>query len=92
LSVARLIFQDAPLVLLDEPAASLDRDGEAELMRILKDRALTHIVIVVTHRYETAIACDRVIVLADGQVVEDGTPRDLAADGTKFFSMFLSRP
>ena len=92
LSVARLIYHDAPLVLLDEPAASLDVDGEAQLMKLLKDQARSRIVIVVTHRYETAVACGKVIVLADGRIVEEGPPRDLTSDGTAFFRMFLSQP
>ena len=62
------------------------------LMKLLKDQARSRIVIVVTHRYETAVACGKVIVLADGRIVEEGPPRDLTSDGTAFFRMFLSQP
>src|SRR5437773_712202 len=42
--------------------------------------------------YETAMAYGKVIVLADGRIVEEGPPRDLTSDGTAFFRMFLSQP
>jgi ATP-binding cassette subfamily B protein len=91
LSVARLIYHDAPLILLDEPAASIDIEGEAKLLELLQEKAQTRVVIIVTHRYETVLQCEHIVVMSDGQIVETGSRDELVASEGRFFNLFLSR-
>ncbi len=77
ISIARALLKDAPIVLLDEATASLDVENEtkvqAALSRLLRGRT----VLVIAHRMRTVEAADRIIVLADGRVAEEGSPDEL---------------
>lgn len=77
ISIARALLKDAPIVLLDEATASLDVENETEvqgaLSRLLKGKT----VLVIAHRIRTVEAADRIIVLKDGRVAEEGTPSEL---------------
>ena len=80
LAVARLLYRDAGLLVLDEPTAALDAENEAALMSTLL--ASRRSVVVVTHRMTTARLCDRILVIADGHAVESGSHSDLVqSDG-----------
>ena len=88
IALARAFMRDAPVVMLDEPTSALDAKAERELletvMRIFKGR----IAIVVSHRFSTVQAADRIIVLAEGQVVESGTHEQLVAAGAVYSDLF----
>jgi len=77
ISIARAMLKGAPIVLLDEATASLDVENETKvqgaLSRLLKEKT----VLVIAHRMRTVEAADKVIVLADGKVAEQGSPADL---------------
>jgi len=79
IAIARAILRDAPILLLDEATSGLDveteREVEASLRRIAKGRT----VVVVAHRLGTIRAADRICVLANGRIVEQGTHEELAA-------------
>jgi len=81
LALSRALLRNAPLLLLDEATAALDADSEAKVQEALRglDRNVT--MVVVAHRLYTLQVVDRVIVLAEGQVVEDGSPSELGALG-----------
>ena len=77
LSIARALVKNAPILLLDEPTASLDADTERRVLANLKDWAAGRVVVLVTHRLSTLRDADRIAFLADGKVVESGTHDEL---------------
>ena len=77
IAVARALLRKAPVLLLDEATSALDSEAERQVQRALLAFAGTRTVIAVAHRLSTIMAFDRVIVLHDGRVVQDGTPWDL---------------
>ncbi len=77
LALARAFLRDAPLVLLDEPTAHLDRASEARLQEALERWTRGRTTLVIAHRLRTIQWVDRVVVLEDGALVEQGTPAEL---------------
>ena len=89
ISIARALLKDAPIVLLDEATASLDVENETKvqeaLSRLLKGRT----VLVIAHRMRTVEAADKIVVLADGEVVEAGRPEELRARENGMFRRMI---
>lgn len=77
ISIARAFLKDAPIILLDEATASLDVENEtliqAALSRLIQEKT----VLVIAHRMRTVAGADKIVVLADGKVAEEGTPAQL---------------
>ncbi len=88
LALARLIFHEAPLIILDEPSASLDPQGEQSIFELAASLAQERIVIFTTHRYDTVQRAHTVIVLVDGEVAEIGTPAELTERARAYWSLF----
>lgn len=68
---------DGGLLLLDEITSSADVETELRVRRLLEVEFKAYTVVMVTHHREMAVACDRVVMLDKGSVVEDGSPEDL---------------
>ncbi|MCR4722418.1 MAG: ABC transporter ATP-binding protein/permease [Eubacteriales bacterium] len=79
ISIARALLKDAPIVLLDEATASLDVENETKVQDALSRLLSGKTVLVIAHRMRTVEAADKIVVLADGRVVEEGSPDDLLA-------------
>ena len=77
ISIARALLKDAPIVLLDEATASLDVENETKVQGALSRLLAGKTVLVIAHRMRTVEAADKIIVLADGRVAEEGTPAEL---------------
>ena len=77
ISIARALLKDAPIVLLDEATASLDVENETKVQGALSRLLAGKTVLVIAHRMRTVEAADKIVVLADGQVAEEGTPAEL---------------
>ncbi len=79
IAIARVILKDAPILVLDEATASLDSEVEAAIQESLNDLMRDKTVIAIAHRLSTIAALDRLIVMDDGQIVEEGTHKELLA-------------
>lgn len=77
LSIARALLKDAPIVLLDEATASLDPESEASIQQAIGVLIEGKTVIVIAHRLRTVAEADKIIVLENGQVIEEGTHEEL---------------
>ncbi|MBQ6676410.1 MAG: ATP-binding cassette domain-containing protein, partial [Clostridia bacterium] len=77
ISIARAILKDAPIVLLDEATASLDVENETKVQGALSRLLAGKTVLVIAHRMRTVEAADRIVVLKDGKVAEQGSPKEL---------------
>jgi ATP-binding cassette subfamily B protein len=78
IAIARALLKDAPILLLDEATSALDSESEAEVQRALDRLMRGRTVIAVAHRLATLSGFDRIVVMQDGRVVEDGPPDFLA--------------
>jgi ATP-binding cassette subfamily B protein len=81
IAIARAILRDAPLLLLDEATSSLDAESETQVAAALADLMRTRTTLVIAHRLATVLSCDRILVLEEGQIVEEGTHQTLVARG-----------
>ena len=79
ISIARALLKDAPIVLLDEATASLDVENETKVQGALSRLLAGKTVLVIAHRMRTVEAADKIVVLADGRVAEEGAPSELLA-------------
>jgi ABC-type multidrug transport system fused ATPase/permease subunit len=77
LGIARVLLRNPPILLLDEPTTGLDALSEATLMRSLRTLMHGRTTVIVTHAMALASTADRVIVVDDGRIVQDGRPADL---------------
>lgn len=89
LAIARAILRDAPILILDEPTASLDVEAEVEVTRALDQLVVGRTVLVISHRLSTLGNVDEIIVLKDGTIAERGTFQELKRLGG-IFSGFLA--
>lgn len=87
-AIARALFRDAPVLVLDEPSASLDPRAEADLFDLLQSLGRDRLVIFVSHRFATVRSADVVMVLDQGEVVEMGPHADLMAHGGLYHELF----
>jgi len=79
ISIARALLKDAPIVLLDEATASLDVENETKVQGALSRLLTGKTVLVIAHRMRTVEAADKIVVLKDGKVAEEGRPEELLA-------------
>jgi ATP-binding cassette subfamily B protein len=81
IAIARALLRDAPLLLLDEATSALDAESEAQVQEALERLMQTRTTVVIAHRLATVRAADRIIVMEDGRIVEEGTHATLSARG-----------
>jgi ATP-binding cassette subfamily B protein len=81
ISIARALMKDAPVLILDEPTASLDAATEAGLLDALRTLMRGRTTLVIAHRLATVIRADRILVFDQGRLVEEGTHQTLTGRG-----------
>ena len=88
LALARIMYRDADIWILDEPTSSLDPEAEAGIFADLKQSLKGRIGIVISHRFSTVRIADRIAVIADGRVTELGTHDELLRAGGRYAELF----
>jgi ABC-type multidrug transport system fused ATPase/permease subunit len=88
ISLARAILKDAPILLLDEPTSALDAESEALIQEALDRFARQRTTVVVAHRLSTIKNANRVVVLQEGQIIEEGTHAELIARGGLYLELY----
>ena len=88
LAVSRAFMRDAEVLVLDEPTASIDAEGEHELFQRFQELAADRTAIVISHRFSTVRLADRIAVLRGGRLEELGTHRDLLARDGRYAHLF----
>ena len=88
LALARIMYRDADIWILDEPTSSLDPEAEAGIFAELKENLKGRIGIVISHRFSTVRIADRIAVIADGRVTELGTHQELLVAGGRYAHLF----
>ena len=81
LAIARAVLRDAPLLLLDEATSSLDAESETLVQAALKQLMQGRTTLIIAHRLATVLSCDRILVMDQGRIVEEGTHTSLVAAG-----------
>ncbi len=88
IALARAHFRNAPLLILDEPTASLDPRGEYQVFEQVRRLARGRTVLFISHRFSSARSADRILVLDEGRLVEEGSHEDLIARNSLYAELF----
>ena len=89
ISIARAFLKDAPIILLDEATASLDVENETAIQEALSRLIKHKTVLIIAHRMRTVAGADKVVVLKDGIVAEQGRPDELYARNGLYAHMLI---
>ena len=87
-ALARAYMRDAQVLILDEPTAALDARAEYEVFTRFSQLVAGRMAIIISHRFSTVRMADRIIVLQEGSVIEDGTHAELIARGGQYAELF----
>ncbi len=88
LALARAFFRDAQILILDEPTAALDVQAEYEVYQRFKELTEGRSTILISHRFSTVRMADRIVVLGDGAIVEEGSHAQLMAQGGTYADLY----
>ena len=88
LALARAVYRDAPVIVLDEPTAAMDPRGEHELFSDVRNLLQGRSALLISHRYSSVRLADYIYVMAEGRVVEEGTHDDLVALAGQYAELY----
>jgi ATP-binding cassette subfamily B protein len=88
LLLARALYQDAPIILLDEPTAALDPIAESDIYKKYADLTHGRTSLYISHRLASALFCDRILMMENGSIIEEGTHDTLMKKGGKYKELY----
>ena len=88
ISIARALLKDAPILILDEATSSLDTESEKEVQEALENLMMGRTTLVIAHRLSTIANADRIVVLVNGEIVEEGTHDSLLKRQGEYFKLY----
>lgn len=88
ISIARALLKDAPILILDEATSSLDTESEKEVQEALENLMMGRTTLVIAHRLSTIANVDRIVVLVNGKIVEEGTHDSLLKQQGEYFKLY----
>ena len=88
LMLARLLYRNSPIILLDEPTAALDAIAESDIYNRYRELTAGHTSVYISHRLASTGFCDRIILLENGGIAEEGTHEKLLAAGGRYAELF----
>lgn len=88
LAIARALYKDAPIVILDEPTAALDPKAEYDIYTKFLAMVDSKTAIFISHRLSSTKFCDRIVVLRDGRIVETGSHSELLSQKGYYAELF----
>ncbi len=91
IALSRAFFRNAELILLDEPASSLDALAEAEIFRKFREIIRERSAVIISHRFSTVQMADRIYVIEQGRIIEHGSHADLMALNGRYAEMFSAQ-
>lgn len=91
ISIARCILKDAPIVILDEATASVDADNESYIQQAISELCAGKTLLVIAHRLNTIRHADKILVIADGRIAQQGTHEELMEKGGIYKNFLTAR-
>ena len=92
IAVARAMVRDPEILIFDEATNALDNISEAAVQKAIDEISKDHTVIVIAHRLSTVVNADKIVVLGDGQALEEGTHEELMGNGGAYYELYQSQP
>jgi len=91
IAIARFFYRNAPVAIFDEPTSAIDAESEYRIFNRIYDFFRKKTVVIISHRFSTVRNADRIIVLHEGKIVEDGTHEELMKNEGRYFSAFTKQ-
>lgn len=88
IAIARALLKDAPILILDEATSSLDTEAEIEVQGALENLMKGRTTLVIAHRLSTIRNADRIVVIVNGEIVEEGTHKELLEQKGEYFKLY----
>ena len=87
--IAKALVQDSKIMLMDEATASIDKKLDQLIQKGIMEEMEDRTIITIAHRLETIIGYDKIVILRDGEKIEEGSPQELMKQQGEFYSMMM---